>query len=79
MARTTLNIDTPILKELKALQKKEKRSLGRVASHLLAEALARRTRRPVKAEFKWTSRPMRARIDLDDKDKLYAILDDEEQ
>ena len=77
MARTTLDIDTPILKELKALQKKEKRSLGRVASHLLAEALARRTCRHEKTEFKWTSRAMRARVDLEDKDKLYTLLDDE--
>lgn len=77
MARTTLDIDTPILKELKALQKSEKRSLGQVVSHLLAEALARRTRKHGKRELKWTAKPMRAQFDLDDKDHLYAILDDE--
>jgi hypothetical protein len=77
MARTTLDIDTPILKELKALQKREKRSLGQLVSHLLAEALARRTRQHGKMELKWTVKPMRTQLDLDDKDKLYAILDDE--
>jgi len=39
MARTTVDIDTPILKELKKLQKKEHRSLGQLVSPLLAEAL----------------------------------------
>lgn len=77
MARTTLNIDIPILKEIKALQKREKRSLGQMVSHLLAEALAHRTRRREKMELSWTSKSMRARFDLEDKDTLYAVLDDE--
>lgn len=77
MARTTLDIDTPILKELKALQKREKRSLGQMISSLLAEALAHRTRNRRKAELSWTSKYMRARIDLEDKDTMYAVFDDE--
>ncbi|MGH7255938.1 MAG: antitoxin [Nitrospirales bacterium] len=77
MARTTLDIDTPILKELKALQKREKRSLGQVVSRLLAEALALRKRKHGPAELRWASKPMQALVDLDDKDRVYAILDDE--
>ena len=76
MARTTLDIDTPILKELKALQKREKRSLGQMVSNLLAEALAHRTRKRGKMELSWTSKSMRARFDLEDKDTLYAVLDE---
>ena len=40
--RTTINIDGPILKELKTLQAKEKKPMGRMVSDLLAKALAAR-------------------------------------
>jgi hypothetical protein len=76
MARTTLDIDTPLLEELKKIQKKEKKSLGALVSHLLAEALAQRSRRRTpRTEFRWLSHPMGARIDISDKDALYAALD----
>ena len=39
MARTTVDIDTPILEEIKRFQKKDGRSLSRIISQLLAEAL----------------------------------------
>jgi hypothetical protein len=78
MARTTLNIDAPILKELKEIQRKEKRSLGKIVSQLLMEALAVR-KKPTKVQkFKWVSRPMHCRIDLSDKDVLYSRLDRDE-
>ena len=75
MPRTTLDIDSPILKELKALQKQENQSLGQLVSQLLAEALARRKQKKPPKRFEWTSRPMRAQVDLEDKDELYARLD----
>ena len=79
MARTTLDIDAPLLRELKELQKKEGRSLGRIVSQLLAEALAIR-RAPKKATpFGWTARAMRARVDLSDKDAVYRILDGDDR
>lgn len=75
MARTTIDIDTPILREVKALQKKEGRSLGKIVSQLLTEALALR-KTPRKAEhFAWTSRAMKALVDLTDKESVYKILD----
>jgi len=73
MPRTTLDIDSPILQELKVLQKH--RSLGQLVSQLLAEALAQRKNHKESSSWHWVSRPMQARIDLDDKDALYAILD----
>lgn len=77
MARTTLDIDTPILEEIKRMQKKEKKSLGALVSHLLAEALANRSRhRAPRREFRWVSRAMGSRIDISDKDALYAALDE---
>ena len=78
MMRTTLDIDAPLLGELKRLQKKERKSLGRLVSDLLADALGRRRQstsgsRPA---FTWTQRSMAARIDLTDKDALYRLLDE---
>lgn len=73
--RTTVDIDDPILREVKALQEEEGRSMGAVVSELLADALARRRSRRERPAFRWTSRPMRALIDLSDKDAVYAVLD----
>jgi hypothetical protein len=75
MARTTVDIETPILEEIKILQKKEERSLGQLISQLLAEALGARKASSKPVKFKWTSRPMRALVDLSDKETLYRILD----
>lgn len=59
------------------MQKKEKKSLGDLVSQLLAEALAQRTRRAsAPRRFHWVSRAMGARVDISDKDALYAALDE---
>ena len=50
MARTTPDIDTPILRDLKKIQKSENKSLGRVVSELLAEAIARHRDSTTRAE-----------------------------
>ena len=75
MARTTLDIDTVILAEVRALQKREARSMGSIVSELLAEALARRTEPRPAQRLTWVSRPMRALVDVTDKDALYAAMD----
>jgi hypothetical protein len=49
--RTTINIDDPILREIKAIQKMEGRSMGAVVSELLADALARRPARATAASL----------------------------
>lgn len=74
MMRTTLDIEGTLLKELRAIQKREGGSLGGLVSRLLAGALARQGP-PAKRPFRWTARPMKARVDLADKDAVYAILD----
>lgn len=73
--RTTLDIERPVLEELKALGHQEGKSLGQVASRLLAEAMAGRTRKSAQ-KFDWASRSMQARVDLADKDAVFAILDE---
>ncbi len=76
MPRTTVNIDSPILKDLKRLQKKEGKSLGRLISELLARALADLpVGKSEPREFRWTTRPMRARVDLADKEAVRAALE----
>ena len=77
MSRTTLDIDRSILDEIRRIQRKERRSMGKIVSQLLADALSCRSESKGRAEFKWISRPMQAMIELDDKDALYAALDED--
>jgi hypothetical protein len=75
--RTTLDIDDPILKDLKRLQRREGKSLGRLASDLLAQALAtRRAASPPPPPFQWIAKPMQARVDLADKHAVLDVMDD---
>jgi hypothetical protein len=74
--RTTVDIDEPILKDLKKIQKKEGKSLGRLISDLLAQALG--NRKSGKASSKpthWISKAMGARIDLADREAVYAAME----
>lgn len=73
--RTTLDIEAPVLRDLRELQKREGGTLGELVSRLLAEALAKRPKRPVPPALEWTAKPMGALVDLADKDVVYAILD----
>ncbi len=75
MARTTIDIDDPILNEIRAIQKREGRSMGKVVSQLLAEALNKQKNSTNTPKFKWISRPMRSHVDLTDKEEVYRILD----
>jgi hypothetical protein len=75
MPRTTIDIDAPILRDLKRRQKREGKSLGRLVSDLLAEALHRSRDVRRDSPFRWLSRSMRAQIDLTDKEAVYEALD----
>ena len=70
--RTTIDIDAPILREIRALQRKQGRSMGRIVTDLLADALARRAGPTATQtqELRWTTRPMRALVDLADKEAV---------
>ncbi len=76
--RTTIDIDDPILKDLKRLQRREGKSLGRLVSDLLAHSLAdvRASSSPDAPSLRWISRPMHARVDLADKDAVWRAMDD---
>ena len=75
MARTTIDIDDPILNEIRAIQKSEGRSMGKIVSQLLAEALIKQKTSAKIPKFKWISRPMKSLVDLADKDEVFRILD----
>jgi len=76
MPRTTVDIDAAVLRELKRLQRRERKTLGQLISELVGAALAREEAKPAKArEFSWTARPMGARVDLEDKEAVRAALD----
>ena len=73
--RTTLDIDDPVLRELKRLQVKEGKSLGRLASELLARALKEdATHDAAASQPQWISKPMGARVNLSDRGELYQAL-----
>jgi hypothetical protein len=75
--RTTLDLEKPVLEGLKSLQKKEKIPLGRIASRLLADAMARdaagSSAPPV---LTWTVAPMHAKVNLADKDAVARAMEE---
>jgi hypothetical protein len=74
--RTTIDIDDPILRDLKRLQRQQGKPLGRIVSDLLAQSLqAHRVADSVEPVFRWEARPMGARIDLADKHALLDAMD----
>jgi len=77
MPRTTLDLDAPVLRELKRRKRTSGRSIGQIASELLAGALQEPQRAPRKhAPVRWRSARMGARVDLEDKEALRRALDE---
>jgi hypothetical protein len=74
MTRTTLDIDPTVLRRLKERKRREGKSLGQLVSELLAAAL-REGDSPTPRELHWTSRPMGARVDLEDKEAVHRALE----
>jgi hypothetical protein len=75
--RTTIDIDAPILKEVKRLQRRQGKTLGRVVSDLLAQSLAAPNQAEAEAfVFSWTARPMGQRVDLEDKEAVFRAMDE---
>ena len=74
--RTTLNIDAPVLQELKRLQAKEGKPLGKLVSELVLFALnARRAEAEQWPDkLQWKAKRMTARVDIADRDAVYDAL-----
>lgn len=73
--RTTLDIDDPVLRELKKLQANENKSLGRLVSDLLAPALKEHARPATARPASWIAKPMGARVNLGDKEAVHRALE----
>lgn len=73
--RTTIDIDDPILRDLKRLQQREGKSLGRLVSDLLAQSLATQRAAPAEPVRLVEQQGHGARLDLRDKDALWDALD----
>ncbi len=76
MPRTTLDIDSSVLRELKRRQRQENKTLGQLASELLARSLAEDSTAEPLPPLSWPSQNLRPRVDLDDKDAVWRILDE---
>jgi hypothetical protein len=76
MPRTTIDLDANVTRNLKRRAERERKSMGQVDSDLLARALADE---PAASPFEWKSYDMGVPlIDLEDKDALYRIFDENE-
>ena len=75
MPRTTIDIDPMVLRELKKRQRHEGKTLGRLVSELLTTALGRSEQLSA-VPFRWISRSMNARVDLEEKDAVRRALDE---
>jgi hypothetical protein len=77
MTRTTLDLDPSVLKELRRKSEREGKSMGAVASEVLARGLSETTGQS-ESPLAWTSRNLGVPlIDLEDKDAVQAALDAE--
>jgi plasmid stability protein len=74
MARTTLDLDPSVLRELRRRGERDGKSMGRVASELLARALDEGD--PPAPAFEWAAHDLGlSRVDLEDKEAMRAVLD----
>ena len=73
--RTTIDLDPVVLATLKQRQQRDGKTLSVLVSELLVKALAEEATNTA-VSISWPTAPMGARIDIDDKDALWAVLDE---
>lgn len=74
MARTTIDLDHAVLRELRRRGAREGKSMGQVASELLAQAMANPTDLPA-PDFHWISADLgEPLIDLEDPEAVRRAL-----
>jgi hypothetical protein len=74
MPRTTLDLDAGVLLELKRRRRTSGKSIGQIASELLAGAL-HDPGSPAPRRLRWRTAPMGARLDIDDKEAVRRALE----
>ena len=76
MARTTIDLDPGVLRQLRSRAGREGKSIGQVASEVLATAVRDGTPASTPA-FSWRSADLgRPLVDLEDAEAVLAVLDD---
>jgi hypothetical protein len=75
MPRTTVDIDSSVLRQVKRIAEERGKSIASVISELLAAALAKPEPARSSRKLRWRAAPMRARVDLEDKEALHRALD----
>jgi len=75
VTRTTIDIEASVLRELRVRQRREKTTLGQLVSELLARALSEERPETELPPLQWPSQDLRPRVDLDDKEAIWRILD----
>ena len=73
--RTTIDLDPTVLRDLRQRARQEGKSLGRVASEVLSAALERDAPVAAVPPLAWSSRPMGARVDLEDPEAVRRAMD----
>lgn len=74
MARTTLDLDPAVLRELRRRSARERKSMGQVASELLARAVAGDRDLPA-PDFEWITADLgRPLVDLEDSEAVRRAL-----
>jgi hypothetical protein len=77
MPRTTLDLDVSVLRALRRRGSLERKSMGQVASELLARTLAEPADSQADEPLHWISSDLgQPRVDLEDKEAVRAILDE---
>lgn len=75
MPRTTLDLDASVLAELRRRGQREGKSMGQIASELLARGMAEGAEQRVPA-LQWRSDDLgEALVDLEDRDAVWEALD----
>jgi hypothetical protein len=77
VTRTTLDLDPIVLQRLKDRSRREGKSMGKLASELLARELTEKDVPFAAPPLNWPVQRMGALVDLKDKDGLYRILDED--
>ena len=77
MPRTTFDLDGTVLADLRRRAASEGKSMGRVASELLAIGLHDETTAK-QPPLNWARKDLGLKVDLEDKDAVWRILDAEE-
>lgn len=75
MAKTTVDIDDRLLREVRALSHKNGLSIKETLERLIASGLSTIHQKPREKKLTWKMSPSAALVDIRDKDALYRAIE----